>query len=90
MLDKGMTVEEIAKERGLAASTIYGHITRFVENGEYAATDFLDKEKFEIIEEYFLDTEDSSLNAAREVLGDDYEFWELRMVLAEMTKNEEI
>jgi len=90
MLDKGMTAEEIAKERGLAASTIYGHITRFVENGEYAATDFLNKEKFEIIEEYFLDTEDSSLNAAREVLGDDYEFWELRMVLAEMTKNEEI
>ena len=90
MLDKGMTVEEIAKERGLAASTIYGHVTRFVEQGEYAATDFLDQEKFDIIKSYFLDTEDKSLNAAREVLGEDFEFWELRMVLAEMTQNEEI
>ncbi len=90
MLDKGMTVEEIAKERGLAASTIYGHVTRFVEQGEYAATDFLEQEKFDIIKSYFLDTEDKSLNAAREVLGEDFEFWELRMVLAEMTQNEEI
>jgi len=86
MLDKGMTVEEIAKERNLAASTIYGHITRFVEHGEYAATDFIDKEKCDIIEEYFRDTEDHSLTAAREVLGEDYEFWELRMVLAGMTE----
>ena len=84
MLDKGMTVEEIAAERGLAVSTIYGHIARFVEHGDYEATDFVDKEKCDIMEEYFRDTEDKSLNAAREVLGDDFEFWELRMVLAGM------
>lgn len=90
MLDKGMTVEEIAKERNLAESTIYGHITRFVEHGEYAATDFIDKGKCDTIEEYFRDTEDRSLTAAREVLGEDYEFWELRMVLAKMTQNEDI
>ncbi len=84
MLDKGMTAEEIAAERGLAVSTIYGHIARFVEHGDYEATDFVDKEKCDIMEEYFRDTEDKSLNAAREVLGDDFEFWELRMVLAGM------
>ena len=84
MLDKGMTVEEIAAERGLAVSTIYGHIARFVEHGDYEAADFVDKEKCDIMEEYFRDTEDKSLNAAREVLGDDFEFWELRMVLAGM------
>jgi hypothetical protein len=84
MLDKGMTVEEIAVERGLALSTIYGHIARFVEHGDYEATDFMEKEKYDIIEEYFRDTEDKSLNAAREVLGEDFEFWELRMALAGM------
>lgn len=84
MLNKGMTVEEIATERGLSTSTIYAHLTRFVEQGEYDAVDFIDKEKCDIIEEYFHDTEDTSLNAAREVLGNDYEFWELRMVLAGM------
>jgi hypothetical protein len=84
MLDKGMTVEEIAAERGLALSTIYGHIARFVEHGEYDAVDFVDRDKCAVIEEYFRDTEDQSLTAAREVLGEDYEFWELRMVLAGM------
>lgn len=84
MFDKGMTVEEIAAERGLATSTIYGHIARFVEQGEYDAVDFVDKDKCAVIEEYFRDTEDKSLTAAREVLGDDFEFWELRMVLAGM------
>ena len=84
MLDKGMTAEEIAAERGLALSTIYSHITRFVEQGEYDAVDFVDKDKCAVIEEYFCDTEDQSLTAARDVLGYDYEFWELRMVLAGM------
>ena len=84
MLDKGMSVEEIAAERGLSLSTIYGHLTRFVEQGEYGAVDFVDKEKCDIIEEYFHETGDTSLTAARDVLGDDFEFWELRMVLAGM------
>lgn len=84
MLDKGMTVEEIAAERKLAESTIYGHIARFVEQGEYDAVDFVDAEKCAVIEEYFRATEDKSLTAARDVLGDDFEFWELRMVLAGM------
>ena len=84
MLDKGMTVEEIAAERGLAASTIYGHIARFVEHGEYDAVDFVDKEKCDIIEEYFHETDDQSIGNAKDVLGDDFEFWELRIVLAGM------
>ena len=79
-----MTVDEIAAERKLAESTIYGHIARFVEQGEYDAVDFVDAEKCALIEEYFRETEDKSLTAAREVLGDDFEFWELRMVLAGM------
>ena len=86
MFDKGMTVEEIATERGLALSTIYGHIARFVEHGEYAATDFVDKEKCTEIEEYFRDTEDPSLGKAKEVLGDGFEFWELRIVQAGMNR----
>ena len=89
MFDKGMTVEEIATERGLALSTIYGHIARFVEHGEYEASQFVDKEKCDIIEEYFHDTEDPSLGKAKEVLGDDFEFWELRIVRAGMNRNPE-
>ena len=88
LIDQGMTAEEIASERNLALSTIYGHIARFVEAGDYEASQFVAKEKITVIEEYFRDTEDPSLGKAREVLGDDYEFWELRIVQAGMNKKQ--
>ena len=88
LIDQGMTVEEIASERNLTLSTIYGHIARFVEAGDYEAFQFVAKEKITVIEEYFRDTEDPSLGKAKEVLGDDYEFWELRIVQAEMNRKQ--
>ena len=88
LIDQGMTAEEIASERNLALSTIYGHIARFVEAGDYEASQFVAKEKITVIEEYFRDTEDPSLGKAREVLGDDYEFWDLRIVQAGMNKKQ--
>ena len=84
MLEQGMTAEEIAAERDLNVSTIYGHFARLVEDGDFVATDFVASDKCAVIEEYFRDAEDSSLTAARDVLGDDYEFWEMRIVLAGM------
>ena len=84
MLEQGMTAEEIAAERDLNVSTIYGHFARLVEDGDFVATDFVAADKCAVIEEYFRDAEDSSLTAARDVLGDDYEFWEMRIVLAGM------
>lgn len=82
MLEQGMTAEEIAAERDLNVSTIYGHFARLVEDGDFVATDFVAADKCAVIEEYFRDAEDSSLTAARDVLGEDYEFWEMRIVLA--------
>lgn len=84
MVKEGLAVEEIAKERNMAVSTIYGHLARLVAEGEFAATDFVDAVKVATIREYFDCTEDQSLGRAREVLGDEYEFWELRIVLGEM------
>ena len=89
LLEQGMSVEEIAAERNLAVSTIYGHISRFVEAGEYDACRFVEKEKCAEIEEYFRDTEDPSLGKAKEVLGDGFEFWELRIVQSEMNRLKE-
>jgi hypothetical protein len=86
MLNKGMTAEEISKERGLALSTIYGHITRLVGDGDFNADQFIDSEKCDTIRDYFESTGDLSLGRAREVLGEDYDFWELRTVLAEMQR----
>ena len=89
MLEQGMTAEEIAVKRQLTVATIYSHFAHFVENGEYSVSDFVDEKKCAVMEEYFRDAEGSSLTAARDVLGEDFEFWELRLAFAEMNKNGE-
>ena len=86
MLNDGMSAEEIAKKRGMALSTIYGHLARLVGDGEFSADRFVDKGKCDTIRDYFESTGDLSLGRAHEVLGEDYEFWELRAVLAEMQR----
>ena len=86
MLNEGLSAEEIAKKRKMALSTIYGHFARLVADGEFSADRFVDKGKCDTIRDYFESTGDPSLGYAREVLGEDYEFWELRAVLAEMQR----
>ncbi|MBO7492428.1 MAG: helix-turn-helix domain-containing protein [Bacteroidales bacterium] len=83
MLEKGMTVEEIAAERQLVVSTIYGHLARFVREGRYKARKFVPNRKCRRIKEFFSKTGNLSLAEARNALGDDFEYWELRIVLAE-------
>ena len=86
MFDKGMSVEAIAKERGLAVSTIYGHLVRFVEEGALEASQIVEKEKYNELLEYFESTFDPNLTMAKDVLGEGYEYWEIRMVLAELNR----
>lgn len=86
MFDSGMTVEAIAKERKLATTTIQGHLTKLVEQGIYEAGSFIEKEKYNEIQDYFESTFDPSLGAAKDVLGENYEYWEIRMVLAELER----
>ena len=86
MLDSGMSVEAIAKERGLAASTIHGHLAHLVEQGLIEASQFMDKEKYNEILEYFESTFDPNLTAAKDVLGEEYEYGEIRAVLAELQR----
>lgn len=86
LLEQGLTLEEIAKERGFALTTIEGHVAHFIKDGEYKATDFVDKEKYDEIVDYFESTGDKSLSIAKDVLGDDFSFGEIKMVLAELEK----
>lgn len=86
LVDDGLSPEQIAAERGLAISTIYGHLSRLVERGDCDASDFVDDDKLKIIMEYFDEVEDYGLKAAKEVLGDDFSYGELRIVLAELKR----
>ena len=86
MFDKGMTVEAIAKERGLAVSTIYGHLARLVEQGALDASQVVAEDKYNEILDYFESTFDPNMAVAKEVLGDDYQYGEIKAVLAELQR----
>jgi uncharacterized protein YpbB len=77
----GKTVEEIARERGMAISTIEGHLARFVGTGELRVEQFVDAEKVRIISKHFTESQNLSLGFAREVLGEDVSYSDLRFVL---------
>ena len=46
----GMTLEAIAKERGLTIETIVRHIAKYVRNGELSVTNFVDDKKIAAIQ----------------------------------------
>ena len=86
MFESGMSVEAIAKERGLVVSTIYSHLVRFVEEGILEASQIVGKEKYNEILEYFESTFDPQINIAREVLGDNYQYGEIKAVLVDLQR----
>jgi len=77
---QGKTIEEIAKERSFAVSTIEGHLAGFVVNGELDILKLIPPEKLQRIASCFIETEITSLNEAKDILGDDVTYMELRMV----------
>lgn len=79
LLDEGLTMEDIMKERGLSQSTIENHIIEIVKNGFYDTEEFVSKEHYEIINEYYEETGDPSLSSARDVLGDEFTYFELKI-----------
>ncbi len=78
---QGKTVGEIAKERELAASTIEGHLANFIANGEIPVEDIVAPEKIQPLLDYFSKSEDHSLSIARQAMGNNYSYQEIRCVL---------
>ena len=85
LLDEGFDIEEVMAERSLSRSTIENHIMELVKHGVYRVDDFVDEDKIDVIREYFTETQDTSLSAARDVLGDDFKYFELRLVRDSLT-----
>ncbi|MFB6345729.1 MAG: helix-turn-helix domain-containing protein, partial [bacterium] len=89
MYQDGNTVEEIAEERDLKASTIYGHLETFVESGDLSAGEIVDEESLRIIMEHLeSDAVDLSgevyLSNIKDALPDDITYDEIKIVLAEV------
>ena len=88
LLRQGLSLEEVARRRGLAKSTVIGHIERCVEVGEELdISPWLPSPERRLrIEAAFRETESMLLGKMRERLGDDYSYEELRLVRVSQTQ----
>jgi uncharacterized protein YpbB len=82
MFNKGLTIALIAQERGLAQSTIEGHLSFFVEKGKLDINKLLSPEKQQAIKKELVADHNNSLKEVKDTLGDGYSYGEIRMMTA--------
>jgi len=82
MINQGFTVAGIAEERGLAESTIQGHLCFFIETGDLDVNRLLSPEKQAAIEAALDQAPDNSFKAVKDKLGKRYAFGEIKMMVA--------
>jgi uncharacterized protein YpbB len=82
LFNRGLTVAEVARERGLAHSTIESHLAGFVETGRIDIRRLLDEEKLKTIDRELMAMKDKPLGEIRQALGEGYSYGEIRLVQA--------
>jgi ATP-dependent DNA helicase RecQ len=81
----GVSIADIARERGIQPSTVENHIARFIATGEVQLHELVPLHKVETIRNAVLKFNDSgALSPIKELLGDDYTYGEIRAVIASM------
>ncbi|PKB83322.1 MAG: DNA helicase RecQ [SAR202 cluster bacterium Io17-Chloro-G9] len=81
LLQQGLSVAEMSKQRGLAGSTIAGHIERLIMEGEALDIDHLlpPPDRVAKIRSAFLRAGSALLAPVRELLGEEFSYEELRL-----------
>lgn len=87
MVRAGLSAEQIAEQRGLAASTIEGHLAKGVAQSELEIESFLKPEELNEMASGF--ESNSNLNEVFKKLNGKYSYGKLRMVQAHLRKKEE-
>ena len=80
LFNSGKSIEEIAQERGLATSTIEGHLAFFVGSGQLALDMLVSPAKSKAILSCLKSYSPLSLGEAKAILGDTYSYAEIRIV----------
>lgn len=82
LFDRGLTIEDVSRERGISKTTVENHICKIIQKGCMDVRSFVTDDKIELMKEYFVECRDPSLSAARDVLGEEYSYFELKAVLS--------
>lgn len=84
LFDEGLSLPEIAKERGLVLSTIERHLAHFVEKGELSVTRLLSDAKIDTIEQHLRSNTSQSLSEIKLAVGTDISYSEIKLVQAHL------
>ncbi len=80
---QGLSVDEIAQERGLAAGTIMSHLVTQLEMGEpLDISTLVPPARYTVIRAALLSVTEDRLKPVKELLGDEYSYDEIRFVRA--------
>jgi hypothetical protein len=90
LFQSGKTINEIAKERSMSQLTIAGHFSKCIEDKELNVELLVGEDKIETISKYFKTATDFRLTPAKEQLGDNFSFNEIKWVLSHLVANGEI
>ncbi|NJB84577.1 hypothetical protein GGR26_000322 [Lewinella marina] len=80
---EGKSVAEIAAARKLSESTIYGHLAHWIERGELAPTEVMEKKRLKELVDYLTTTtEDQPLREIYDHFEQAYDYGEIRIGMA--------
>lgn len=88
LFEKGMTLSQIAEERGLALSTVEGHMVHWVEEGKVALDALLSLEKRQTIERKLSEMPGKALGDIKRALGTDVSYGDIKLVQAHLKKTQ--
>ena len=81
MINLGHSITNIAEQRGLTTSTIENHLSYYVSNGKLSVKNLLSGERITAINNAIDKVDSIGLAPIKELLGDEYSYGEIRMVL---------
>jgi hypothetical protein len=81
LFKRGLTLQDISKQRSLAFSTIEGHIAMLIKAGELDILQIMNEEKLSRIVAAIKETQGTSLTPIKVKLGDAFSFGEIRAVI---------
>jgi hypothetical protein len=85
---KGLSLSQIAGERGLVRSTIEGHMAHWVAAGKVAIDDLLPAQKIDTIKDALSRMPGKPFGAVKQALGEDVTYAEIKLVLAHLKHDE--
>ncbi len=88
MFERGMTLQQIATERGLVLTTIEGHLAHYVENGNVSVDDLISPEIRQKVEKEILQMRGKSLREIKQALPDEISYGDIKLIQAHLKKTE--